>query len=75
MVDKQDLRERLAALEHEQWAEWSNAMMLTENISAERRARWEDLQCEYKDLPENFKEKDRLYADHVIELLEELGII
>lgn len=75
MVDRTELKELLAAIEHEQWAEWANGLMLTETLSTERVERWSSLLCEYKDLPEKYKEKDRLYADHIIELLEDLGIL
>ena len=65
------LLERLAAQEHDQWCQWAQAMLLTEDISKERRERWEKLLCTYEDLPEEYKEKDRLYAKDVLEIVRQ----
>jgi hypothetical protein len=66
MADKDDLLERLAELEHEQWTAWSRAVAA--EVSEERRKRWEALWVPYRDLPEDAKELDRVWAKQVLAL-------
>lgn len=63
-----DLREKLSALEHDQWAHWTQYML--DNLTDENIARWKK-QCktEYKNLSEKEKDSDREWADKVIDLL------
>lgn len=70
-----ELRERLAELEHEQWSAWSKSVAETEELSAERTAGWRDRWVPYASLPEQEKELDREYADRVLDLLHQLGIL
>jgi hypothetical protein len=60
--------EKIAALEHEQWVEWSQAVAA--EVSEERRRRWQTLWVPYSDLPEEYKEQDRQWARRVIDALE-----
>ena len=62
------LLERLAALEHEQWAHWTRYMM--DNLNSENIERW-TRQCAipYEDLSEVEKESDREWARKVMVLL------
>lgn len=60
----QELRERLAAIEHEQWAEWSKAV--APEVSEARRKRWEEYWVPYDELSEDVKDHDRKYADAII---------
>ncbi len=62
-----DLLERLAALEHEQWVLWSQAVAA--EVSEERRRRWQALWVPYAELPEEVKEQDRVWARKVLDLL------
>jgi hypothetical protein len=64
------LLERLAELEHEQWVAWSRSV--ADEVSAERRRRWQDFWVAYSELPEEVKEQDRLWARKVLELLGKL---
>jgi len=64
------IRERLAELEHEQWMYWAKNILKTEKISEERKRRWKQYFCDYKDLPEDIKDQDRIWADKVLEILE-----
>jgi hypothetical protein len=64
-----DLRELLAALEHEQWMAWANHIMDTEPISEERKNRWQHFMVPYADLDEITKEFDRVWADRVLHIL------
>ena len=56
--------ERLAALEHKQWAEWARTLMEKEPaISPERKERWQRLlNISYEMLTEEEKEQDRVWA-------------
>ena len=67
---KSDLREKLAELEHKQWIHWAKNILKSENISQERRERWEKYFCEYRNLPETVKEQDRIWADNVLEIFK-----
>ena len=64
-----ELLERLAELEHEQWVHWSKALAMQENISEERRKRWEQYWVPYSDLPEDVKESDRRWARRILEIV------
>jgi len=64
-----DLLERLAALEHEQWMHWAKAV--APEVSAERRERWERYMVPYEELPDDVKEFDREWARRVLEVLED----
>lgn len=59
--------ERLAELEHEQWMHWSQSVAA--EVSAERRQRWQACWVPYADLPEEVKELDRQWARKVLETL------
>lgn len=67
-----DLLEELAALEHDQWVEWSKNLADSEPISEPRLNRWEDYWCDYSELEEDVKEKDRELAKDVIEVLHKM---
>jgi len=75
VVSEEELLERLADLEHNQWWEWSRDLSRKENLSKERLDRWDKLWTFYKFLPEKAKEQDRVYARKIIALLKELSPI
>lgn len=56
------LLEALAALEHDQWIEWSKSIAKSENLSPERLERWGKLWVPYDQLTEDQKEQDRVWA-------------
>jgi len=56
--------ERVAEVEHEQWMAWSKTV--APEVSPERRARWEKYWVPYKELPEEVKEQDRIWARKAI---------
>lgn len=65
------LRERLAELEHIQWATWAREIMKSEKISPERAERWKRLaNARYKDLTETYKDHDRIWANKVLKAVE-----
>ena len=66
----ENLTEKLAEIEHNQWMEWSKAIVHSENISEERKERWKKLSIPYKDLTEEQKEQDRVYARKVLDVLK-----
>jgi hypothetical protein len=63
------LRERLAALEHEQWIFWSRDIAMTESITPSRLSRWIDLWRPYEELTEAEKDQDRAWADKVLAII------
>ena len=73
------LFEKLAALEHEQWAHWTEYML--DNLTDENIARWRRLiATPYSELTEKEKESDResvarvskIIGEHSWEKFEEL---
>lgn len=64
------LRESLAALEHEQWIEWSQTIA-REGLTPYRVQRWERYWVPYAELDEGVKEHDRKWADRVLALVEQ----
>lgn len=71
---KTELIEKLSELEHEQWMRWSQAIASRESISNERFERWKLLWKEYKELTEEEKEQDRVWARKVLWIFEELNL-
>jgi len=65
------LRERLAAIEHDQWMHWARSILDTEHISPARAERWRTLMVPYDDLTEHQKDADREWADRVLECIKE----
>jgi hypothetical protein len=66
-----DVREKLAALEHEQWVAWSQEIAKTEAITPARLARWGMLWKPYDTLTESQKDQDREWADRVLAIIAE----
>jgi hypothetical protein len=64
-----NVREQLAAVEHDQWVAWSQEIAKTEAITPERLARWQALWCPYDALSEAQKDQDREWADRVLAIL------
>lgn len=77
---KEELRERLAELEHKQWSHWTKYMLdelyglfdldtLNRNCKpVQSLRRWQkQMKTEYKDLTEKEKDSDREWADKVLE--------
>lgn len=64
-----DRREKLAELEHIQWAHWTKYML--DNLTPENRERWkQQVKTMYKDLSEKEKDADRKWADKVIDIID-----
>ena len=71
MINKENIIERLAELEHNQWIMWSKAIAKEENLSPERIERWKKLWIPYDFLSENQKEQDRQWAKISYSIFEE----
>lgn len=70
---REELVERLAAIEHEQWWQWSSTVA-REGLTPERVARWQGFWRPYAELDEATKEHDRVWARRVIAaLFDEVG--
>ncbi|MEL6222923.1 MAG: hypothetical protein AAFR31_09815 [Cyanobacteria bacterium J06627_8] len=64
------LREKLAELEHQQWAHWTRYML--DNLTPENVERWrQQIDIPYANLSDTEKESDRQWADKVLALLED----
>jgi hypothetical protein len=68
MNEREKLLEQLAELEHEQWVAWSQAV--APDVPEDRRRRWQACWVPYRDLPEDVKELDRIWARKVLDLLQ-----
>lgn len=68
---KEELIEKFAALEHEQWVYWAKKILEEEDIDKERAARWKALFVPYTELEEADKEDDRKWARKVLDIVEE----
>lgn len=65
-----DLRERLAELEHKQWAHWTRYML--DNLTPDNIERWrKQIETPYAQISEAEKASDRKWADEVIKLIEQ----
>ena len=64
-IKNQELIERLAALEHEQWARWTRHLLA--NLTPRNIARWRrQIHTKYVDLSERDKESDRVWARKIL---------
>ncbi len=83
-----ELREKLAAMQHEQWSGWmeylfkrcKRAYLMSDELTIVEGdvQRWKrQVATPYTDLPENEKESDRIEADKYIDLIrsEVLGVV
>jgi hypothetical protein len=66
-----ELLERLAELEHQQWVEWSQTLARVERLSEERLERWRRLWVPYCLLSEESRDQDREYALKVLKVVIE----
>jgi len=65
------ISERLAALEHEQWAHWTAYML--DHLTDENIARWrKQIAIPYSELTEGEKQSDRKWADKVLRAVAEM---
>lgn len=66
-----NLLERLAALEHQQWATWTRYFLRGKHTPQDL-ARWvAQMNQTYEQLPEEDKEKDRMWARKVLEIMND----
>jgi hypothetical protein len=81
-----ELAEHLAALEHEQWMEWSKVLIrqltdgqrfmndmavISDNVH-KKHQRWLPLWVPYDELSEEMKEEDRKWARKVLTVIREM---
>ncbi len=59
---EEQLIEKLAEIEHNQWVEWSKDIASKEKLSTDRLARWKTFWIPYSQLSEKVKEQDRIWA-------------
>ena len=69
-----EMLERLAALEHEQWAHWTKYMI--DNLNPENLNRWKkQVNTPYSELTEAEKESDRNWARKALALLQGYSLL
>jgi hypothetical protein len=69
MMPHDELREKLAALSHEQWAGWTRHLLA--NLDEAHIAGWRrQIATPYADLSEEEKNSDRQEADRILVLVE-----
>ncbi|MGM3309599.1 RyR domain-containing protein [Anabaena sp. WFMT] len=63
------IREKLAELEHIQWAHWTAYML--DNLTPENIERWrQQINTPYSELSDKEKDSDRKWADKVLKILK-----
>ena len=72
-VNLDELTEVIAALEHDQWMHWSQAV--ASDVPAAIRKKWAPSWGAYSELSNEMKEADRVWARKVVELLRERKLI
>ncbi len=70
-ITKDDKRERIASLIHEEWISWSKAT--ADKVPREKREKWQKLWIPYEELTDDQKEKDREWADKVLAITNSLS--
>ncbi len=66
------LRERLAALEHEQWAHWTRYLL--DHLTPENTELWRrQIDTPYEELSESEKDSDQEWADQVLRIVQAIG--
>lgn len=68
--DHKEFLEKIAEKMHTFWVKWAKELLQEENISSERKARWEKLFVSYAELPEPEKDTDRTFAKEIIGVIE-----
>ncbi len=71
MTTKNELLEKLAELEHQQWMSWVRAVGT--DVTPQRQAKWAPLMIPYSELSEDSKEQDREWARKVLEIISASG--
>lgn len=75
LAERDRLIERLAALEHRQWIHWTKGLAEREDPPDELIKRWEQNWRPYEDLDEETKDHDRKWAEQVVEILVDEGLL
>jgi hypothetical protein len=68
-----DLMDEVAEIFHDNWAAWVSYVLMSEEefkVSPEKRADWELFLVEWKDLPEIKKEKTRMLANEILDVVK-----
>jgi hypothetical protein len=73
---EEELVEALASIEHDQWGTWTQALAIHLALGPDTALllRWQALWVPYEQLTDEQKEKDRIWARQVIDLLQRRGI-
>lgn len=73
-MTEEELREKIAELEHKQWAHWFIYQL--NNSTPENVDRWiQQVNTPYRKLSKNEKDADRKWADQILTLIREAGYL
>ncbi len=74
-MNDDEILEKLAELEHEQWKHWTKSLYKyhRKEVSHDLMSKWVQNWAPYNMLSNDEQEKDRIWARKVIELLKEDG--
>lgn len=70
-MSESNLLEKLAALEHEQWKHWTKHFLKGKHTPNDLRRWLYQIDLSYDELPEEDKEKDRVWARKVLEIMKD----
>ena len=63
------LLESISEYIHELWSTWAHTLMREENLSEDRKERWQKRFIQFKDLPEDEKEVDRQKSIRILSII------
>lgn len=72
-MNKEQIIERLATLEHKRWVLWTENILQTELLTNKRLEEWKRLQVPYNQLTEEQKEYSRAWAEQIIKAMSKHG--
>jgi len=65
------MREKIAELEHEQWISWSKYLASNYKLPSNLLDKWSVNWITYSKLSEEMKDKDRVWADKVLNIVKD----
>ncbi len=66
-----DKLDRIASVIHKEWIEWSRETAHRERISEATLRRWKSRWIPFEHLPDKEKERDRIWARRILQLVRE----
>ncbi len=70
LINHFHFRNMVAKFMHDVWCEWSKTIAKEEQLSPDRMKRWKSQWIPFDQLDKETQEKDRKYADRLLEVLK-----